>query len=480
MSRRAGVLLHPTSLPGPYGVGDLGPEARGFARWLGAAGQRIWQVLPLHPVGVTGSPYSSPSAFARNPLLLSPDDLLADGWLRAGELPPTVPHGRVDHPAVIASRGPMLALVADRVRAAVNLDALPTWAWQWARWAALAGVHGADWTLWPAGLRERDPEAIDDALAPLADEVARHLALQWAFGVQWNRLREVARGEGVELWGDVPIFVGHHSADVWAHPELFRLDSTYQPTVVSGCPPDAFTPMGQMWGHPLYDVSAHAEQGFSWWCDRIEALQGLVDCVRLDHFRGLSAMWEIAADAPDARGGYWVPGLGAGLLEALRARLGTIPLYAEDLGVITADVEALRDGFGLRGMAVLQFAWGPDPSHPYRPWNHRERQVVCTGTHDNDTTAGWFAAADQWTRQRVVEALGGDGSDAPWRMVQTAWGSRAEIAIVPLQDLLGLGSSARMNVPGEPLGNWGWRVAPGATDAALAARVRAEVQAVGR
>lgn len=472
--RLAGIILHPTSLPGPHGIGDLGHEARSFIRWLAASGQRIWQVLPLHPVGFTGSPYSSPSASARNPLLLSLEDLHRDGWLAAAELPPHSPVGPVDYPAVIRARQPLLRQVASRIARTVDLNDFAEshpWVSDWALYATLAELHGQDWSRWPAPLQGRAPGALADALERHAESVRQHIALQWAFEQQWSRLRDIGREVGVQLWGDAPIFVGHDSADVWCHPELFQLDGARQPTAISGVPPDAFSPLGQLWGHPLYDVAAHRTEGHVWWGDRLEALVGLTDCVRLDHFRGLAQMWSVPAGAEDARQGRWVPGLGAELLQALQDRFGEIPLYAEDLGVITEDVIQLRERFSLRGMAVLQFAWGPDPTHPYRPAQHRRDQVVCTGTHDNNTTQGWFEEVDPDTRRRVLRELGGDGSDIAWRMLRCAHESVAEVALAPMQDALGLGAEARMNVPGEAYGNWTWRMPAGALDGGLASRL---------
>lgn len=483
MKRHAGLILHPTSLPSPYGVGDLGAAARDWLAFLEAAGQRVWQVLPLHPIGPSGSPYTSPSAFARSPALLSPDDLVSDGWLRASERPPAAPVGPVSWPSVLGSRHEVAQRVAPRVAQVVDLEGWARsepWADEWALYAAIADVHGFDWARWPEPLARRDADALAAARDRFATGRAHALATQWLFSQQWGRLREDARRRGIQLWGDLPIFVGHQSADVWAHPELFLLDDAGDPTVISGVPPDAFSPRGQRWGHPLYRIDAHAAEGYRWWINRIEALVSLVDCVRLDHFRGLASMWEVPVDAEDAMGGRWVPGLGAGLLRALRERFGEIPMYAEDLGVITPDVEELRDQFGLRGMAVLQFAFGDEPDHRYLPHNHRAHQVIAPGTHDNDTIHGWYRGTDEMTRHRVRTYLHTDDADAPWAVLRAAWRSVADVVLVPAQDVLGLGSEARMNVPGEADGNWGWRLQPGAASPALAASLRREVADNGR
>lgn len=482
--RRAGVLLHPTSLPGPYGVGDVGPAARAFLGWLESAGQRIWQVLPLNPVDHAGCPYAAPSAFASEPLLLSIDDLVDDGLLRTTDKPyPTAAgggRGRVDWPGVRASKGAALTVAADRLRAAVDVvawgDARPELA-TWALYRALAGEHGAAWWTWPEALRERDPAAIAAARDRLAVEVDRELALQMLFDRQWDRLRAEARGRGVELWGDAPIFVSHASADVWACPSRWRLGADRRPSVVSGVPPDAFSVDGQLWGHPLYDEAVHAAEGYAWWIARMGRALSQVDRVRIDHFRGFEAVWEVAADAADARGGRWIPGAGRGLLDAFARSFPTLPFVAEDLGVITDDVRALRDAYHLPGMVILQFAFCGPPAgasgwgtrigadrrdverhrHPYLPHNHRADQVCYTGTHDNDTAMGWFRGTDEGTRAHLRAYLGCTDEDMPWALLRTAWRSPCAAAIVPLQDLLAVGSEGRMNVPGRVDGNWAWR-----------------------
>lgn len=459
MSRRAGVLLHPTSLPGPYGMGDIGRSARQALEWIDEAGLRIWQMLPLHPTERRGSPYTSPSAFARNPLLLCVRDLVDDGWLLPAELPPTLGPGPVDFAAVTTAREAPLEAAADRVVAAVDLARWAdsrSWVVGWARFAAIAAERGQDWTRWPEGLRAREPEAMQAETERLQAPIARAVALQWLFEQQWSQLRSNAHRRGIELWGDVPIFVGHHSADVWLDPGLFQLTSQGRPVVVSGCPPDPFAPTGQLWGHPLYDVPEHRASGFAWWLERLRVERELTDCLRLDHFRGLAGMWAVDYGATDASAGRWVEGLGAGLLDAVQDAFGEIPLYAEDLGIITPDVIVLRDQFGLRGMTVLQFAFGGQPDHAYLPHRHREHSVTCTGTHDTETTAGWLEALDPQTRHRVHSYLGGVTVQS---VLRGAWRSRAAIALTPMQDLLGLGSEHRMNTPGTPDGNWRWRMA---------------------
>jgi 4-alpha-glucanotransferase len=487
--RRAGVLLHPTSLPGPYGIGEIGPSARRFLAWLESAGQSIWQMLPLGPVDPdTGSPYASPSAFARNPLLLSMEDLVADGWLRDDERPFLYEdRSAVDFRWVARTRTPALRLAADRVRGEVALApfaAEHAWADTWALYAAIAESQGTLWTKWPDPLRHRDPHAIAAARDQHRVAYERHLALQWLFSAQWARLRAEAFSRGISLWGDVPFFVSGEGCDTWADRELFRLDAHDRPTAISGVPPDAFSATGQLWGHPLYDEAAHHAQGYRWWTERIGAALDLFDAIRLDHFRGVQAYWEVAPDAPDAMDGRWIPGPGQPMLDAVRATFGGLPLIAEDLGVITPDVEALRDENALPGMAILQFAFGGATglagTNEYLPHHHRRRLVVYPGTHDNDTIAGWYAVADEVTRDHVRRYLLVDGHDIAHDLVRCAYRSVADTAVASMQDLLGLGGHARMNVPGQAAGNWAWRMGSEALTAERAAFWRAQVAVAGR
>ncbi len=481
--RRAGILLHPTSLPGPYGMGDIGPSARQFLEWLDAAGQHVWQLLPLVPVGGTGSPYSSPSAFARNPLLLSLDDLAKDGWLSHAERPwATGDRYRVDYDDVIRRKQPALTLAADRVRGAVDLGAWAAeraWVADWALNRAIAVEHGADWRHWPEPLRDRHPEALAEARDRHHAAHDRTIALQWLFAQQWARLRAEAQRRGVALWGDIPIFVSGDSCDVWAHRDLFRLDGLGFPEAVSGVPPDAFSALGQLWGHPLFAVPAHRATGHAWWVARIASLLELVDAVRIDHFRGLDQVWEVPAGAADAREGQWVDSFGPPLLDALAEALGDVPLIAEDLGIITPEVHALRDRYELPGMAILQFAFAgldddPAAANPYLPHNHRRDLVVYTGTHDNDTTLGWYASAPEAVREHVRRYLGSDGRDLPTDLLRAAYRSVADTVILPMQDALGLDGRARMNVPGEADGNWSWRMGAEAMNLTLARKLRLE------
>lgn len=462
MMRRAGVLLHPTSLPGPYGIGDVGPAARAWLDWMERAGLRVWQMLPLHPVHDVGSPYASPSAFAGEPLLLSPEDLCTDGWLREAELPEAGDAAVVHWENVRAGKGSALQLAADRVRASVDLGAYAagaSWRSDWALYATLKKVYGGSWVAWPTRVRGRDAEALAEVRQRHNDDVERALALQWLFDQQWGRLRAEAKQRGIDIWGDLPIFVDHDSSDVWAHPDLFRLDDEGQPTVVTGAPPDGFTPEGQRWGHPHYANEAHRATDYAWWRARVRAILERVDTVRIDHFRGFESAWEIAAERPDGAVGTWCEGLGAPLLAAIReAAAGrSLPFIAEDLGVITDEVRALRDDYDFPGMSVLQFAFDGGWDNPYLPHRHRPHQVVYTGTHDNDTLFGWFAARDASRRSSVREYLSVSDDDACVAVMLAAWRSVADHAIFPMQDFLRLDSTARMNTPGTLLGNWSWR-----------------------
>jgi 4-alpha-glucanotransferase len=489
--RSSGVLLHPTSLPG-RGIGDLGGAAHRFVDWLAEAGQRLWQILPLVPVNEGGSPYNGLSAMGGNPLLVSPEALVRDGLLKASETGgEELPDDRVDFPRVIAWKDALLrrAWMAFRAGAALELrpefDAFRArnagWLEDYALFRALRAEHGgAAWCDWEEGLRLRHPDALARAAHRLEGEVELHEFRQWLFDRQWRALRDHAHGRGVRIVGDVPIFVAYDSADVWAHPELFELDAEGRPTVVSGVPPDYFSATGQRWGNPLYRWDRMREDGFRWWTERFRRTLEMVDVVRIDHFRGFESYWEIEADEETAVHGAWRPGPGTELFEAVRRELGELPLIAEDLGLITREVEELRDELRLPGMRVLQFAFGEDDAeNPHLPDNHPENSVAYTGTHDNDTTLGWLGAAGAEERARAGRLVGA-GEEAGWAMIRAVMESRAKLAVVPLQDLLGLGSEGRMNTPGTGEGNWAWRFREGALTPALAHRLRDLARATGR
>jgi 4-alpha-glucanotransferase len=481
--RSAGVLLHPTSLPGRIGVGDLGAEAYRFADFLARTGQRIWQVLPLGPTGYGDSPYQCFSAFAGNPLLISLEKLVEDGILSPGEVgsAPSFPTHEVDYGWVIKFKLPILRKAAENFKAgagAAERDQYEAfcrenaaWLDNYAMFAALKDAHGGEavWNRWERDIAMHQPRAIRDWQAKLADEVDARRYWQYQFFKQWGALKQYCHRLGIRMMGDIPIFVAHDSADVWADPELFYLDGDGDPAVQAGVPPDYFSATGQLWGNPLYRWDVIAEAGYSWWIERLRATLGLVDLIRLDHFRGFEAYWEVPGADRTALHGRWVKAPGHELFEAVQKALGELPIVAETLGVITPEVEALRDRFGFPGMAILQFAFGTDPQAPdFMPHNYQRHMAVYTGTHDNDTTLGWWASAGVGDSTRTAEQvqkekafalayLGADGHEMNWVLIRTALASVADIAVVPLQDVLGLGSEARMNLPGRPSGNWRWR-----------------------
>lgn len=470
LRRTSGLLLHPTSLPGPFGIGDLGKSAFRWVDFLAAAEQHLWQVLPLGPTGYADSPYQCFSTFAGNPLLVSPERMAEDGLLSRDDLARSVSGlpDRVDYGAVIPHKRWLLGRAHDATtdgrapHLRAEFDAFrheqADWLDDFALFMALKDAHaGAAWTEWESELVTRRPRALARARGALAQAVERHAFCQFLFFRQWAALKEHARSAGVTIIGDAPIFVAADSADVWAHPELFLLDTNGRPTVVAGVPPDYFSATGQRWGNPLYRWDAHRESGYAWWIARLRRALSLTDVVRLDHFRGLHANWEVPADRPTAEIGRWVRGPGADLLQAVQEALGDLPLIAEDLGVVTPDVVALRDAFELPGMRVLQFAFQGGSDNPFLPHHYVARAVVYTGTHDNDATRGWYATASEAERDLVRRYLGRDGRDIAWDLIRAAWSSVADYALAPLQDVLDLGSEARMNTPGTAFGNWQWR-----------------------
>ncbi len=504
LGRASGLLLHPTSLPGRYGIGTFGAEARAFVDFLADAGQRVWQVLPLGPTGYGDSPYQALSALAGNPLLISLESLVDDGWLERRDLDgvEAFPVDRVDFERVIPFKRRLLASAFDRFEQHSGslgqafeafCEQHRTWLDDFALFAAVKRAHGdRAWTWWDPTIAHRDPDALRAWRGRLAREIQAERFLQFLFFRQWGALQEYSHARGVHLMGDLPIFVAHDSADVWAHRDLFALDPDGHPRVVAGVPPDYFSATGQLWGNPLYRWDVMAASGFGWWVARVRGVLGVVDLVRLDHFRGFESYWEIPWPAETAVHGRWLKGPGAALFDALQAALGDLPIVAENLGVITSEVEALRHRFGFPGMAILQFAFGTDPQAPdFQPHNYPRDRVVYTGTHDNDTTVGWWTGAGagdstrtpgevQREREFACRYLGTDGRDIHWTMIRAALASVADLAMIPVQDLLGLGSEARMNVPGKATGNWRWRCQPGAFTAALAARLRALAKRHGR
>lgn len=466
--RRSGVLLHLTSLPGPHGSGDLGPDALRFVDWLAAGGQSLWQFLPLGEVGIGHSPYMSASAFAGNSLLVDLGELVERGWLRADEVADWPGGSRVDLDAVAPWRRRLLALAASRFdgRDDAGFEAFVAeqadWLEDHALFATLsARWPGRVWHDWDPPLARRDPAALHAVRREAAEELHLHRFTQWCFFRQWQRLRRHARDRDVCLVGDLPFYVALHSADVWAHPELFDLDAGGRPVAVAGVPPDAFAATGQLWGNPLYRWSAHAAEGWDWWIRRLRAILATVDRVRIDHFRGFESCWRVPADAATAVGGAWTASPGRELFEAARAALGELPVIAEDLGVITPEVTALRRALGFPGMRVLQFGWGegPDNDRHHLPHRYDRDCAVYGGTHDNDTALGWWAGASEAQRLHVRDYLACDGADVGWSFIRAACASVATLAVHPMQDVLRLGGEHRMNRPGTAHGNWAWRFA---------------------
>lgn len=475
MTRQSGVLLHPTALPGPFGSGDLGPDAIAWLDRLRDAGQSLWQILPLGPTALGDSPYGALSAFAGNPRLISPERLAEVGLLDPSELErariPWSPH--IDFERMGGARRALVRTAFERCESrsgdaeAAWGDALEAWAaspaiapWldDWTLFSALRERHGrAAWTSWPGPLRHREPEALAAARRELATEIRFHRFVQFAFFRQLEDLRAAAAERGIALLGDLPIYVASDAADVWAHPELFELDGEGRPALVAGVPPDYYAADGQLWGNPLYRWSELAANGYSWWIDRVRANLRQVDRLRLDHFRGFQAYWQVDGDAATARDGRWVEGPGRALFDALREALGELPLLAEDLGQITEEVHALRRELGLPGMKVLQFGFHTG-SEDHLPHRVEPATAYYTGTHDNQTARGWFEAANDDERRRALDYLGGTSEEAAWSMVRAVWTSVADLAVAPAQDLLGLAAEARMNTPGIAAGNWGWRL----------------------
>jgi 4-alpha-glucanotransferase len=482
-SRVSGMLLHVTSLPSPYGIGDVGPAALAWIDCLHDAGQSWWQALPLGPTGYDNSPYQSLSSFAGNDLLISPDWLIDDGLVSARDCDhPPFPTTAVDYAAVIPFKHRLIERAWVNFLSGTRSDLRPAfdrfrqthahWIDDFALFSALKErFNGAAYLEWPEPLVRREPSALARARRELANAIGLACFAQFLLFRQGERLKSRARQKGVGLIGDLPFFVSPDSSDVWAHPELFQLDDHYRPRFIAGVPPDYFSADGQLWGNPVYDWEAHRHTGYRWCMERLRALLAHVDVVRLDHFRGFAAAWHVPAHAVTARIGNWVAGPGAGLFQAVQAEFGALPFIVEDLGVITPDVVSLRDGFHLPGTRVLQFAFDGSSDNPHLPHNHVGNAVVYTGTHDNPTTRGGFEELPEPQRQIMWRSLrrpASSPSDAAPALMEMAWSSMAALAMAPLQDVLNLGREARMNVPGRGDGNWAWRFPEESlTDAAL-------------
>jgi 4-alpha-glucanotransferase len=502
--RASGILLHPTSLPSRFGIGDLGDEAYRFADFLVASGQSLWQVLPLGPTGYGDSPYACYSAFAGNTLLISPEKLFEEGLLTKSDLDeiPSLPTERVDFERVHQSRDLILDKAFARYQCTTDTElriAFETFAGRNASWLddyalfrALKNAHGGQaWHEWDRALVGREPAALARARVDLRDQIAAHKFFQFLFFKQWFALRAFCNERNLSLIGDIPIFVAHDSADVWTNADQFKLDQDGRPIVVAGVPPDYFSATGQLWGNPLYDWERMLADGFKWWIERVRATLQIVDIARIDHFRGFAAGWEIPGEDRTAERGRWVAAPGRELFDAIRNSLGELPIIAEDLGVITPDVEKLRDDFGFPGMRVLQFAFSSDAKNIDLPHNYHRNLAVYTGTHDNDTTAGWFnsvaGAGSTRTEAQISsernfcrEYLNADGREIHWDFIRAVLASVADTAIVPLQDLLGLGTEARMNLPNSTQGNWSWRFKQDALTEDHSERLREMTATYGR
>lgn len=482
--RSAGIILHPTSLPSPDGIGDLGPEAFRWLDFLAESGCSLWQILPLGPTGYGDSPYQCFSAFAGNPFLISPALLMADGLLTRLDLAdrPKFSDEEVQYGEVITWKLKLLDRAYanfQKLKPAALLKELEAfrqaqqfWLPDFTLFMAIKEANGGvSWDNWPEPLRSRDAQALHNFREKNAEALERHTLRQFLFFRQWNAVRQYAHEKGLQIIGDLPIFVAFDSADAWSHSDLFFLDKAGKPTVVAGVPPDYFSPTGQLWGNPLYRWNVHKKTAYAWWIERVKASLNVFDIIRFDHFRGFAGYWEVPYGMPTAEKGRWAPGPGADFFNALMKSMGDLPLIAEDLGEITPDVVALRDQFNLPGMKIFQFAFATDPDDPFLPHNYPNNCVAYTGTHDNDTARGYYDSASEEERDFIRRYLARSGSDISWDMIRAVWSSVAVFALAPLQDMLSLGNAARMNFPGKPSGNWGWRMSGGALDPQLAERI---------
>lgn len=472
--RSSGILLHPTSLPGPYGMGDLGPEAYRFVDFLTGSKTKLWQVLPLGPTGYGDSPYQCFSAFAGNPYLISPDILLRDGLLQPDDIigAEIFPSLKVDYGKVLKWKLNLLATAYERFKSkrSRHADGFEQFCEIEAYWLEDYSIFmsikenqgGGSWGAWPEPLRKREAKALITVRSDFRESIERQKFYQYLFYKQWDDLHQYTQDRGIQIIGDIPIFVAYDSSDAWANPGLFYLDEFGKPTVVAGVPPDGFSADGQLWGNPLYDWEKHKETGFAWWLSRFSSTLKQVDIIRLDHFRGFAGYYEIPAADHTARNGIWRPALGFDLFKTLIKELGELPIIAEDLGLITDDVVALRDGFGFPGMRILQFSFS-GPENPFLPFQYTQNSVVYTGVHDNDTSLGWFETTTDEERKFACQYLDfyptkDQTKKFPWKLIRAAWESVAVFAIAPMQDILALGGEARMNYPSRLGGNWDWRM----------------------
>jgi 4-alpha-glucanotransferase len=474
--RTSGILLHPTSFPGPYGIGDLGQPAYQFVDFLEKSGQKQWQILPLGPTGYEHSPYTMNfSAFAGNPLLIDLDQLVTENLLQPDERVPItgVDADRIDFDQVVPHKMQVLKLAFDRFQHALDQqpnNAFQTFCQQQAYWledyalfmALLEAYAGKSWNHWEAAIARREPEVLQFQTVEQRDRLQFHRFLQFKFFKQWQRLRVYANQKQIQIIGDISIYVCHNSADVWANPDLFKLDpDTLEPAFIAGVPPDYFSATGQLWGNPVYHWKQSQATNYQWWIRRFQATLQYVDIVRVDHFRGFEAYWQVPAGETTAINGEWIPAPGADFFVALERALGHLPILAEDLGIITPEVEALRDRFQFPGMRILQFAFSEGTDNIHLPHHYRQNCVVYPGTHDNDTALGWWAKASDQERRLLADYVGCSTPEAiqdiHWVLIRLALASVADLAIIPLQDVLGLGDRARMNDPSHNAGNWRWR-----------------------
>lgn len=502
--RACGVLLHPTSLPSEYGVGDLGKNAYQFVDFLESAKQTYWQVLPLGPTGYGDSPYQSFSAFAGNTNMISPELLVKDGFLSDEEInqKPDFPVGRVDFGLLYDWKNSILAIAFERFRNTTSVDLRGKfetfvqqekyWLDDYALFRAIKKSQGQKlWLEWDDKLKLRDETALNQARENLRDEIQAQKFQQWLFFRQWKNLKDYANEKDIQIVGDIPIFISLDSSDVWCNPQEFKLKADGSPKVVAGVPPDYFSATGQLWGNPIYDWDKMKADGFRWWIRRVRATLQTVDVVRVDHFRGFAAAWEVPGKDKTAVNGQWVNVPGKELFDSLKTAIGDLPFWAEDLGVITPDVEELRDGFGFPGMRILQFAFGGDTKNHDLPHNYIPNSVAYTGTHDNDTTVGWFNSGagkgstrddEQINKERefCLKYLNSDGEEIQWDFIRAVWASVANTAIAPMQDLLGLGNDARMNLPASSSGNWYWQCKDGDFSDEIAERLSNLTEIYGR
>ncbi len=493
--RASGILLHPTSLPGRFGIGDLGAHAYRFVEFLEDSQQSLWQILPLGPTGHGNSPYMAYSAMAGNPLLISLETLQAQGLLDADDF--TLGQGfsaqTVDYDAVYEFKLSLLRKAAGRFKETANEGdrkafdnfrrVCREWLEDYGLFMALKDANGGvPWSQWDSAIAKRDAFALNQARVDLAAEIFFHEYMQFEFYRQWSAVKGYANERGIKIVGDMPIYVAHDSADVWARPENFMLDpETLEPSQMAGVPPDYFSSTGQLWGNPTYNWEVVQASGFSWWIQRLQALLEQVDIIRIDHFRAFAAYWAIPAGHETAINGEWIEAPGVAFFETVEEKLGQLPFLAEDLGEIDEAVETLRDKFDFPGMKILQFAFGGDHKNPYLPFNIAPNFVVYTGTHDNDTTVGWFNQGTDYEKQRLAAYVGAFNPDnVHWSMIRLAMSSTANQAVTPLQDLLGLGSQARMNTPGVGEGNWGWRYAEAMLTPTLCEHLRQMTELYGR